>query len=174
MNIIKRVWKTKSHFVINPWEQNLFLFHFATKEYRDKIFAQSPWSVMDNLFALVFWNPNLSLAKIDFYAVQSWVQAHGLPLGRMNKVVVAKLDAKIGRLIEIDCVGEGIQLNRSFLRFRVKLNIRKPLVSGFTLKREVLSDMWIEFKYERLSKFCYDCSRIGHDKDSCKNPEGNA
>nr|XP_017257879.1 PREDICTED: uncharacterized protein At4g02000-like [Daucus carota subsp. sativus] len=174
MNIIKGAWKTKSPFVINPWEQNLFLFSFATKEDRDKILADSPWSVMGNLLALVLWNPDLSLAEIDFSSVQFWVQAHGLPLGRMNKDVAKELAAKIGRLVEVDCIGEGIQLHRSFLRFRVELNIKKPLVPGFILKRSGLSDLWIEFKYERLSKFCYECGRIGHDEDSCKYQEHHA
>lgn len=173
MNIIKGAWKTKNPFVINPWEQNLFLFCFSTKEDRDKIIEESPWSVMGNLLALVYWNPNLSLAEIDFSYVQFWVQAHGLPLGKLNKAVAEELAVKIGHLVETDCVGDGIQFNRSFLRFRVALDINEPLLPGFTMKREGLYDLWIEFKYERLSKFCYGCGRIGHDEDSCKDKEGN-
>ncbi|KAL8132869.1 hypothetical protein AgCh_008376 [Apium graveolens] len=129
---------------------------------------------MGNLLTLVYWNPNLSLAEIDFSSVQFWVQAHGLPLGRINKVVAEELVAKIGRLVETNCIGDGIQLNRSFLRFRVELDIRNPLVSGFMLTRENMPDLWVEIKYERLSKFCYECGRIGHDEDSCKNHEGRA
>ncbi|KAI7985689.1 hypothetical protein LOK49_LG14G01756 [Camellia lanceoleosa] len=28
-------------------------------------------------------------------------------------------------------------------------------------------DPWISFKYENLSDFCYDCGRIGHDRNVC-------
>ncbi|KAK1379409.1 hypothetical protein POM88_026153 [Heracleum sosnowskyi] len=97
-----------------------------------------------HLLALVLWNPDLSLAEFDFSSFYFWVQAHGLPLGRMNKVVAEELATKIGRLVETDCIGDGVQLNTSFLRFRVLLDIRQPLVPGFILKREGLSDLWVE------------------------------
>ncbi|KAI8010271.1 hypothetical protein LOK49_LG06G00617 [Camellia lanceoleosa] len=27
---------------------------------------------------------------------------------------------------------------------------------------------WVPFKYEKLSDFCFDCGRLGHDRYSCK------
>ncbi|KAL7205419.1 hypothetical protein ACSBR2_018378 [Camellia fascicularis] len=29
-------------------------------------------------------------------------------------------------------------------------------------------DIWVFYKYEKLSNFCYDCSRLGHDSNACK------
>ena len=168
INILKGAWKTKYPFDVYPWDQNLYLFCFSDVGDRAKIIADSPWSIMGNILSLITWNPDMALAELDFSTVEFWVQAHGLPLGKMNRSFVDVLAAKLGRLIETDCIGDGIQLNRSFLRFRVAINIKHPLVPGFMFQRDGLAALWIEFKYERLSNFCYSCGRIGHDEDSCK------
>lgn len=64
-----------------------------------------------------------------------WIQAHGLPLGKMNKSYPIELGNMIGDLVETDYIGDGIQLNRSFLCFRVAVDITHPLLSGYNLKR---------------------------------------
>ncbi|KAI8032207.1 hypothetical protein LOK49_LG01G03075 [Camellia lanceoleosa] len=79
----------------------------------------------------------------------------------------------IGKLIGVEAPSDGLLLARSFLRLRVEINVTAPLPKGFMLKRQTahsleLKDTWVEFKYERLSDFCYDCGRIGHEKSSCK------
>lgn len=65
---------------------------------------------------------------------------------------------------------DGLLLGRSFLRVRVEIEISKPLPKGFWLRRNTGAgqDLWISYKYEKLSDFCYDCGRLGHDNRSCK------
>lgn len=89
---------------------------------------ESAWSVIENIIFLLPWNPHVSLSEINIFIIFFWVQAHGLPLGKMNKDYAEQLATNIGDLIEINCVEEGMQLNRSFLGFRVAINIKNPLV----------------------------------------------
>ena len=56
---------------------------------------------------------------------------------------------------------------KSFLRFRRMLNLLNPLVPGFTHHRLPSAPIWIQYKYERLSDYCYTCGRIGHLSYSC-------
>ncbi|PWA65867.1 hypothetical protein CTI12_AA329390 [Artemisia annua] len=100
-----------------------------------------------------------------------WVQAHGLPFGKMTKAYAIELASKIGDLVELDCVGEGLQLNRPFLRFQVAVDLNAPLCPGFEIPWDGLKPLFISFKYERLSNFCYACGRLGHDDQTCSYPK---
>lgn len=52
---------------------------------------------------------------MKFSVVEFWVKAHRLPLGKLHKHYATELAVKLGRLVDIDCVGEGMDLGRSFL-----------------------------------------------------------
>ncbi|PWA82942.1 hypothetical protein CTI12_AA174550 [Artemisia annua] len=133
--------------------------------------AKSPWSVMGYYLTLASWNPDQTLDDIEFNRGMFWVQAHGIPFGRMTKAYAIELASKIGSLVELDCVGEGLQLNRPFLRFRVAVDLNAPLCPGFEITRDGLKPLFISFKYERLSNFCYACGRLGHDDQTCTYPK---
>nr|GEX52310.1 retrotransposon protein, putative, unclassified [Tanacetum cinerariifolium] len=67
-------------------------------------------------------------------------------------------------------VGDGLQLNRPFLRFRVEVDLTVPLCPGIELPRYGVKPLFVSFKYERLSNFCYACGRLGHDDETCTYP----
>ncbi|KAF7130068.1 hypothetical protein RHSIM_Rhsim10G0119700 [Rhododendron simsii] len=55
----------------------------------------------------------------------------------------------------------------NFLRVRVWLDVSKPLKKGFLLRRSKEEDLWVHFKYERLSDFCYGCGKVSHTTNEC-------
>ncbi|KAI8563747.1 hypothetical protein RHMOL_Rhmol03G0132900 [Rhododendron molle] len=159
-------------FSISVWKNSLYAFTFDLEEDLIKITNQAPWSVMGGLLVLTRWDHDKSVEELDFSSSPFWVQVHGLPLGQINK--------KNGSLIASMIGQEVVQGNTSFssarfqgyLHLRVIIDITKPLKKGFFLKREGKEDLWIKFKYERLSDFCYVCGRIGHGMNDCN--EGSA
>ncbi|GJY74609.1 WD repeat domain-containing protein 83 [Tanacetum coccineum] len=44
-----------------------------------------------------------------------WIQVHDLPLGMLSSEYATELAKSLGKLIELDCVGEGPQTGRDFL-----------------------------------------------------------
>ncbi|KAI8009382.1 hypothetical protein LOK49_LG06G02911 [Camellia lanceoleosa] len=140
-SIINSAWKLRGTLAISPWSDNIFLFHFTEAEDRKRILFYSPWSIMGSLLVLRTLSAGQTAAKVDFNWCSFWVEAQS----------------------------EGLLLHRSFLCFRVAINLQEPLPKGVWLKRpQDSSAIWVFFKYERFSDFCYDCGRIGHDNKSCK------
>ncbi|KAL7192732.1 hypothetical protein ACSBR2_024533 [Camellia fascicularis] len=155
-SIIHGAWKVRNSFSISPWNDNLFLFTFEDDEDRQWVLEEAPWSVMGNLMVLKLVELGSPASEMDF----TWEPFLGP-------------GQSLGRLIRVDGHCEGLLLNRSFLRIRVELDVTKPLPRGFFLKQfgtstRATKELWIDFKIEKVSNFCFDCGHIGHDRNSCK------
>ncbi|KAF7136176.1 hypothetical protein RHSIM_Rhsim08G0187900 [Rhododendron simsii] len=146
-NVFSSVWRTRAPFSMVPWYQT-FLFRFEDVEDKDSILMDGPWSIMNNLV----------------------IQIHDLPVEKMTRVNAEAIGKRFGRLLAIETSTDGILLGRSFLRVRAEIKIADPFPKGFWLRRETEStrDLWISYKYEKLSDFCYACARLGHDSKGCK------
>ncbi|XP_028099887.1 uncharacterized protein LOC114299366 [Camellia sinensis] len=128
---------------------------------------------MGNLLVLQALITGSSVSEMEFSHCPFWVQVHGLPLDRMTRRNGQIITSNIGSPIGVEGPHDGLLLYRSFLRIRVDIEVTKPHPIGFHLKRKDpitsdVSEKWVDYKYERLSDFCYDCGRIGHDNQSCK------
>ncbi|PWA49962.1 hypothetical protein CTI12_AA455450 [Artemisia annua] len=169
ISILRNAWKNYNPVNISPWKNNFFKFAFENKEDIRKILHDSPWSVMGYYVAFAPWDSNKTLNELEFNRGEFWIQVHDLPLGMLSSEYATELANSLGKLIELDCVDEGPQTDRDFLRFRVEIDITKPLVPGFFISRSGGKESWVTFKYERLSDFCYRCGCLGHGRESCTN-----
>ncbi|KAH7855978.1 hypothetical protein Vadar_031225 [Vaccinium darrowii] len=159
-------------FLISARGDNIYVFDFKTEEDAGKIMKLGPWSFMGCLMVLRKWEAQKTLEELDFNLSPFWVQIQGLPLGFLNERSGKKIAEILGDVIAVeDPVGQGKL--RKYIRVRVLIDISKPLKKGFFLKRTEEDDLWVKFKYERLSDFCYMCGKIGHMVNDCKEKGGN-
>ncbi|KAI8021294.1 hypothetical protein LOK49_LG03G01215 [Camellia lanceoleosa] len=168
--IIHGAWKARAFFSISPWNDNMYLFTFDEEEDRKWVLQESLWSIMGSLMVLQPLVIGLPVSNIEFNRYPFWVQVHGLPLEKLTKANGEIIGKRVGRLIKVEALCEGLLLYRNFLRIRVDVDVTKPLPRGFILNQggnaQMTSvDPWISFKYEKISDFCYDCGRIGHDRN---------
>ena len=56
------------------------------------------------------------------------------------------------------------------MRIRVDLQLDMPFKRGGKIASVEGEKFWISFGYERLSTFCFQCGRLGHDEKHCKEP----
>ncbi|KAF7124222.1 hypothetical protein RHSIM_Rhsim12G0079700 [Rhododendron simsii] len=96
-----------------------------------------------------------------------------LPLGYQNEASGKIIAKSLGDLISIQDPNDW-RNSVKCLRLRVWIDINKPLKKGFFLKRSNMEDLWVPFKYERLSEYCFECGRIGHSIPDCKWKETGA
>lgn len=52
------------------------------------------------------------------------------------------------------------------MKLLVEVDLDKPLLRGTKIKldHELL---WVDFKYEQLSRFCFYCEKFGHQEKNC-------
>lgn len=56
------------------------------------------------------------------------------------------------------------------MKIRVEVNNTTQMKTGVSIKIEDGVSLWIQFIYERLSNFCFQCGRLGHNQSMCKYP----
>ncbi|KAK9275171.1 hypothetical protein L1049_022432 [Liquidambar formosana] len=165
--VINRAWGMKHGVSISNLAPNTFRFGFYNSQDRSRALNTGPWSISGYHLVVKEWLPHLVLDEIDLTVSSFWVQAHGLPPDRMSIDNVYKIGALIGKVLMVDKPASGSLLWRKFVRFKVEFNVWDPLKTGFVLKRIARPDVWIQFKYERLSDFCYRCGRLSHVSKAC-------
>ena len=55
-----------------------------------------------------------------------------------------------------------------FIRVRVTIDMSQPLSRGKVISLESGKELWVSFKYERLSNLCYWCGSLMHDDKDCE------
>ena len=70
---------------------------------------------------------------------------------------------------EVSCPKESKEIDGgNFLLLKVRIDLSLPLCRGRLISLENGKQIWISFKYERLSNLCYWCGRLTHDDRDCE------
>lgn len=54
------------------------------------------------------------------------------------------------------------------MRIRVTIDVPKPLLRKKKLNISLPTQVWVQFKYERLPNFCFCCGVLNHGHKECK------
>ncbi|KAF4348650.1 hypothetical protein G4B88_007397 [Cannabis sativa] len=96
-----------------------------------------------------------------------WVEIHGLPTPYLVGQNSSVIGAKVGEFIASDGADNRIIARRGFLTLKVDIMIEQQIPAGFYLSINRGRKEWIQFKYRKLPKICFNCGYIAHDSSSC-------
>lgn len=162
--LLKRLtalWHPKARMELVTIEGGYFLVKFASLE--DYEFAKygGPWMVLDHYLVVKEWVPNFDPLTGKTETVIVWVRFSCLSAKYYDYKFLMRVGGKIGRAINID-TATSLVSRAMFARICVEVDITKPLLSKFTLRRKVRGIV-----YEGLHLICFKCGMYGHNAESC-------
>nr|XP_040258726.1 uncharacterized protein LOC109764082 [Aegilops tauschii subsp. strangulata] len=164
---------------------NQFLITFLQESGKRKALEDGPWMFDKDLVVVENYVPSRRPEDYLFDNIPIWVRVYNLPLGMMNAESAEDIGNIVGEFVEAGTGADGSAIGR-FLCVKIRMQIDKPLMRGFTLddggekedaqrrgKATMMSEeeeddgSWCRFEYEYLPDFCYTCGVIGHGEKDC-------
>ncbi|KAL0000877.1 hypothetical protein SO802_014658 [Lithocarpus litseifolius] len=160
------IWRAKNGFKIRKEGDHVVLFTFDNKTEIDKVLAAEPWSFDKHLMVFQRYDKDIDIVNMEFNMVTFWIQVHDIPGRFKTRAVAEKICGILGTVTkptgDMDVEGDG------FIRVRVTVDISKPLCRGRVISLKNGKELWVSFKYERLSNLCYWCGSLMHDDRDCE------
>ena len=160
------IWRAKNGFKVRKKGDHVMLFMFDSKTEIDKVLATEPWSFNKHLMVLQRYDKDIDVVDMKFNMVTFWFQVHDIPVHFRIKVVAEKICGILGMVTkpneDMAVYGDG------FIRVQVTVDISQPLCRGRVISLENGKELWVSFKYERLSNLCYWCGSLMHDDRDCE------
>uniref|UniRef100_A0A803QC75 Reverse transcriptase domain-containing protein n=1 Tax=Cannabis sativa TaxID=3483 RepID=A0A803QC75_CANSA len=160
-------WKGRFPAIITDYNSDIFHISFGCEGDKRRVLNKEPWHFQNHL--IILYTPGVlqNVTKEDMIFTSFWVQIYRLPFLSKTKALAEALGNIIGEFIEVfeDSTNEGWG---PFLRVRVKLSVAKPLPRGQMIKLpKVKDEFWIDYRYERIPEFCFECGCLGHPFEQC-------
>ncbi|XP_058732616.1 uncharacterized protein LOC131604171 [Vicia villosa] len=167
MSRVADIWRSVKGVAIKEATNGLFLFQFEHKLDMEAVINGGPWTYDSHLLILEKVQIGVQIENIPLFHVDFWVQVHNLPAGFMLEKVGKAMGSYIGEFVEYD-KNNNTSFWRQYMRIRVKVDVRKPLKQSTKVKNKGVDWCVVNFKYEKLSIFCFVCGLLGHSEQRCE------
>ena len=166
-NLFESIWQGKAGVKVEDYTDGIIILNFDSEAVKNRTIRGQPWAFGGSYLILVEVDAMTQVNTESFHKIPFWVQVHGIPPGLLVKPYGERLGKEIansmGDFMEFDPTCQS-----SFMRFRVGLDSTKALLRGKFLNLDKNKDnIWVSFRYERLSKFCSFCGHINHIQKDC-------
>lgn len=128
-----------------------------------KMIEGGPWTFEQSLLVMHKREGQEDPYQVQLNKMDIWMQIYDLPQGMISERVLQGIENFVGVVVKID----PLNLNgvwKPYMRIRVAMDVNKPLKRRMKLKREGNNWNWINFKYKKLSMFCFVCGLLGHSE----------
>lgn len=168
MGVLKWSWSDLGEVRISGLKANVFLFDFKEEKGAVRALEEGPWSIDGHCLNIVKWDHNKRLDELNLDTISFWIQIHGLQRDQMMIENAYKIAQKAGKVVEVDENVGVFGVCGCYLRAKVMIKVDEPLSKGTWVLGQKDEKYWIDFKYERLSAFCFRCGKMDHTIKTCK------
>lgn len=155
------VWRCKRDWFVKEIRPGIMQFQFESQEDANRVLGGRPWTFKGFLMVIVAWPALKTIEELDFSFSPFWIRLRGLPPGFLNEASAESVAPMFGRYL-----GYGGR-EENDMRLKVNVDVRKQVFPGFFLDREEMRPLWIQGRYEKLGKLCFQCGWLGHDEGEC-------
>jgi len=133
-----------------------------------RILKVNPWVIRNCWLLIYVWDRKISPLSLEFSKVPLWVQLWGLPLHCKSMIMGKESGSQIGQVLDVRIYDfpENARIVKVKLLFDISSHIRPGLYIG----NYVDCINWVDFRYENLHMFCFQCGLIGLNEDNCSHP----
>ncbi|CAN1170339.1 hypothetical protein LINPERHAP2_LOCUS28939, partial [Linum perenne] len=158
---LPQLWAKKGQVHVSNVGWGYYVVKFETiGDYERAMFLGS-WMIGDHYDFIQDWRPYFQREDSPFSTLIVWVRHTGIPLEYFDGVILTIIGNKIGETVRLDHTTlEGSRGN--FSRIRVEVDLSKPFLSKYRLRRRVR-----RIEYDGLHTVSYSCGCYGYAQDSC-------
>ncbi|KAF4388990.1 hypothetical protein F8388_026719 [Cannabis sativa] len=166
---VDKTWHIPVSIVAIPGEafnSNYFELGFNDEEVRTWALEKGPWCVRGYTLVLQAWSPREG-GKLQFTHLKLCIQIHNLPHEYFSVDNGKFLGSLAGEVLQVDLDEDKPASWNNFLKVWVVIDIAEPLFSGCFFDLASGVKIWLQFKFERIGIFCYNCGCLGHQRRGC-------
>ncbi|KAM0842202.1 hypothetical protein ACQ4PT_058511 [Festuca glaucescens] len=152
---------------------NHFPFNFSHPSGKIKALEDGPWMYGKDLLVMRELEIEKTVDEMDFSVIPIWCRVSKIPPRRMNKENAEAIGSQVGEVIQVDVDEHGSAVGE-FLRIKVRIAIKNPLMRAVTIEVEEIEEGIEKRKlrlclvaYEHLPDFCFNFGLLGHIDRDC-------
>ncbi|KAK0591926.1 hypothetical protein LWI29_010382 [Acer saccharum] len=159
---LRQKWPLMGQWQLTDLEDGYFVARFQMHEDLEFVLTGGPWVIANQYLVVQKWRPNFVPGEDEIRHMPVWVRLSRLPMEWIDVDLLWNIGGMLGSTYKVDPITES-QARGRFARICIEIDITKPLKGSLSVEERT-----IKVEYENLGLICFNCGRVGHSKELCK------